>query len=198
MNAVPTTLDHPLVRAYLDALDRECASLSAARRTELIADLSEHITVSVGHPATDAEVKQVLDALGDPRTVATAALAEEPAPATRPDGAAATASRTRTKRLLILLALTGVLTAGNLALGGVAVLVGLVLLWRAPEWQNSEKAIGTAAVLATPVILFGMAGLSAFGRLDVMTLMVTAAAALSVPTLGSLYLRQKARSAATA
>jgi uncharacterized membrane protein len=195
MNAAPTTLDHPLVRAYLDALHRECAPLPAARRNELIADLSEHITVSVSRPATDAEVKQVLDALGDPRTVASAALAEEPAPAAVDPGAAR-ASRSRTKGLLILLALSGLVTAGNLALGGVFVLAGLFLLWRAPEWDNSRKAIGTAAVLTTPVVLFGMGGLAASGRLDVFAVLVIAAVALTFPTLGSLHLWRHARPAA--
>ncbi|MFE0339599.1 HAAS signaling domain-containing protein [Streptomyces sp. NPDC058955] len=71
MNAI----DHPLVAAYLDSVARETAELPADRRAELLADLREHIEVSDARD--DAGVRAVLAELGEPRTVAASALAEE-------------------------------------------------------------------------------------------------------------------------
>ncbi|MBW5485299.1 HAAS signaling domain-containing protein, partial [Streptomyces bambusae] len=74
MNA---TDHHPLVSAYLEAVARETADLPAERRAELLADLREHIAVSGAEG--DDQVREVLARLGEPRTVAASALAEEPA-----------------------------------------------------------------------------------------------------------------------
>ncbi|MGW1934768.1 HAAS signaling domain-containing protein, partial [Streptomyces sp. NPDC001919] len=83
MNA---TDQHPLVAAYLDAVARETAELPAERRAELLADLREHIEVSGAEG--EEQLRAVLAGLGEPRTVAASALAEE-APARRaPDAGA--------------------------------------------------------------------------------------------------------------
>ncbi|MER5495126.1 HAAS signaling domain-containing protein [Streptomyces sp. LE64] len=185
MTTTPVTLDHPLVRAYLDTLRQESAVLSALRREELLADLGEHITASLARTASDADVRRVLDELGDPRTIVTAALAEEPPAPARP------VPTRHTKGLLCLLSLTGALVALSPQVGTLALLVGLVLLWRAPEWENRAKGIGTAGVLATPLLLLGF-GLLAAGRIGPVEILLSLIVWLTIPTLTSVYLWRQA------
>ncbi|MFJ4908976.1 HAAS signaling domain-containing protein [Streptomyces sp. NPDC093249] len=180
MNAV----DHPLVAAYLDAVGRETTGLPAERRAELLADLREHIEVNGVDGSTDDDrVRAVLTGLGDPRTVAASALSEE--------GAAPAAPRTR--RVLALLAASGLLLV-LAPLLGVAVLIGtLFLLWRAPQWQRREKIVGTVTGAAVPVLLFLSVGLGASGRIGPTELTLVAVFGLGVPVLGSVLLWRAVR-----
>ena len=149
------TVEHPLTVAYLDAVAREAADLTPERRNELLADLTEHIAVAFAEqpPRDEAEVKAVLDRLGDPRTiVATAREGETIAPPV---------SKWNSLAPLILLPVAGLLGCVNLVLGGIAMIAGFVLLWAAPHWSRRDKIIGTAASLPVPIALVGMAFTSA-------------------------------------
>lgn len=64
-----------LVRDYLSAVEREASALSADRRQELLADLTEHIEVTRAE-RPDVAIGEVLAELGDPRAIAATALAE--------------------------------------------------------------------------------------------------------------------------
>ncbi|MGW2634486.1 HAAS signaling domain-containing protein [Streptomyces chattanoogensis] len=135
-----TITDHPLVRKYLAAVARETAGLSPERRDELLADLEEHIAVTLAEESAsgDEEIRAVLARLGDPRTIAATALGEEP-PAPQ-------VGRGRTLALLGLLAATGPLMFFPPLL--VPALIGaLWWLWTAPQWRSRDKAIGTVAAL---------------------------------------------------
>ncbi|MER8046663.1 hypothetical protein [Streptomyces sp. NPDC094032] len=180
MNAI----DHPLVTAYLDTVARESAALPAERRAELLADLREHIEVS-GAEADD-QVREVLAGLGDPRTVAAAALAEEPA-----GGAAVRPARTRLT--VVLLGVAGILALFNAFVGTAAMLVGLALLWGSPRWDNRQKAIGTATCALVPFVvvlaIFALAG----SRLGPTELLVVATLSLVVPVVGATRLHRAAR-----
>ncbi|MEV7278854.1 hypothetical protein [Streptomyces sp. NPDC093111] len=180
MNAI----DHPLVTAYLDAVARETAALPAERRAELLADLREHVEVSGAE--TDVQVRRVLDGLGDPRAVAAAALAEEPAaaPAARPG---------RTRLTVVLLALAGLLVLLNAFAGAAAMLVGLALLWGSPQWTNRQKAIGTLTCAIVPFVVV-LAALSLAGsRLGPIEILVIAGLSLVVPVAGARTLSRAAR-----
>ncbi|MEU6933864.1 hypothetical protein AB4225_17900 [Streptomyces sp. 2RAF24] len=181
MNAI----DHPLVTAYLDAVARETSALPAERRAELLADLREHIEVS--GTETDAQVRRALDDLGDPRTVAASALAEEPlaASAVRRPG--------RTRLTVVLLAVAGLLVLFNAFVGAVALLAGLVLLWGSPQWSTRQKVIGTATCAAVPfVVVFGSLALAG-SRIGPTELLVIAALSLAVPVAGATTLSRAAR-----
>ncbi|MFF9839012.1 HAAS signaling domain-containing protein [Streptomyces sp. NPDC013740] len=179
--------DHPLVTAYLDAVARETAELPAERRAELLADLREHVEVSGA--VEDDQVREVLAALGEPRTVAASALAEEPAaaaptPAGRP---------WRARLTVVLLALAGLLVLFNAFLGTAALIAGLALLWSSPLWDTRRKVIGTLACAAAPfVVVVGALTLSG-SRIGPTELLLIATLSLAVPVAGALALLRAVR-----
>jgi hypothetical protein len=76
-----------LVASYLEAVARELTGLPASRRAELLGDLRDHIAAerAVLDPPTEAGVREILDRLGDPATLAyEARLAEDMPPAPAP------------------------------------------------------------------------------------------------------------------
>jgi HAAS domain-containing protein len=79
-----------LVVSYLEAVARELTGLPASRRAELLGDLRDHIAAERAtlDPPTETGVRDILDRLGDPATLAyEARLAEDtppPAPAPPP------------------------------------------------------------------------------------------------------------------
>ncbi|MFE2541860.1 HAAS signaling domain-containing protein [Actinacidiphila glaucinigra] len=180
--------EHPLVAAYLEAAAREAAALAPERRNELLADLTEHIEVALAERPgrSEAEVKAVLDRLGDPRTiVATAREGESAAPPV---------SKWHGLAPLILLPVAGLLVGVNPLLGGIAMIAGVVLLWKAPHWSKRDKTIGTAAALLVPMgaALAGLAFATA-GRLNEPVLLTLVAAVTLVPAAASIYLFRAGR-----
>ncbi|MFF1508545.1 HAAS signaling domain-containing protein [Streptomyces sp. NPDC058326] len=180
MNAI----DHPLVAAYLDAVGRETAGLPAERRAELLADLREHVEVSGAHD--DDQVRAVLAGLGDPRTVAASALAEE-----TPAGSASAPGRT--KLTAILLGASGVLLLISPYAGAIALIAALVLLWGAPQWESRQKLIGTVTGVAVPVVVLLGVLLGASSRIGPMELLLLLVFSLGVPVLGATLLLRAVR-----
>lgn len=90
-----------LVEDYLDELEKELAGLAPRERRELVEDLTEHIRSERAELETDSEagVRQILDRLGSPATVAAAARAESPGSVAAPGGR----SRPSVRILLIVL-----------------------------------------------------------------------------------------------
>ncbi|MER6474674.1 HAAS signaling domain-containing protein [Streptomyces filamentosus] len=192
MNAI----DHPLVAAYLDAVARETAELPAERRAELLADLREHIEVS-GAP-DDAGIRAVLTELGEPRTVAASALAEEgtaggSAPKA-PDAPAGPLAGRQTARLIVALpTLGGLLVLGSPFAGTLMLAIGLALLWKSPLWGNRHKWIGTATSVAGPgLLLLGGLALSA-GRIGPVEVLLISVFMIGVPLLGARVLLRALR-----
>ncbi|MFF0275479.1 HAAS signaling domain-containing protein [Streptomyces sp. NPDC094447] len=183
MNA---TDQHPLAAAYLDAVARETAELPAERRAELLADLREHIEVSGAEG--EEQLRAVLAGLGEPRTVAASALAEE-APARR----APVAGAGRGRLTAILLGASGVLLLLNPWVGALALIAALVLLWSAPLWTGRQKALGTAAGVAVPVVVLLGALLGAASRIGIVELLLMLVFSLGVPMLGAVLLLRAAR-----
>lgn len=70
------TVTHPLALAWLDRVERLAADLPADVRSELLADLREHIHAALATPSTDDDVARVLERLGDPAEVVAAARAD--------------------------------------------------------------------------------------------------------------------------
>jgi uncharacterized membrane protein len=64
-----------LVAAYLARVERAASRLPAGRREELIGDLREHIEIAraESEAETEAEVRTILDRLGDPESIVAAA-----------------------------------------------------------------------------------------------------------------------------
>lgn len=64
-----------LVAAYLARVERAASRLPAARREELLADLREHIEIvrAESEAETEAQIRTILDRLGDPESIVAAA-----------------------------------------------------------------------------------------------------------------------------
>ena len=76
-----TTVADQLVAGYLARLDAALRDLPAARREELLEQVREHIATAraeLGDEAGEAEIRTLLDRLGDPATIA-AEAGERPA-----------------------------------------------------------------------------------------------------------------------
>ncbi|MFF2777323.1 hypothetical protein ACFVU3_20725 [Streptomyces sp. NPDC058052] len=194
MNAI----DHPLVAAYLDSVARETAELPAERRSELLADLREHIEVS--EAGDDAGIRAVLAELGDPRTVAASALAEEgprtTATASLPAAPLPTgplSGRQAARLIAALPALGGLLVVGSPFAGALVLAIGLALLWKTPLWDARHKRIGTATAVAVPALLFLGGLLLAAGRLGPVEVLLIGVFALGVPAAGAMILLKALR-----
>ncbi|MFI8420706.1 HAAS signaling domain-containing protein [Streptomyces sp. NPDC085479] len=188
MNAI----DHPLVAAYLDSVARETAALPADRRAELLADLREHIEVSDARD--DAGIRAVLAELGDPRTVAASALAEEEPRATASPAPTGPLSGRQAARLVAVLpALGGLLALASPFAGTLVLAVGVALLWRTPLWDARHKRIGTATAVAVPALLLLGGLLLAGGRLGPVEVLLIGVLGVGVPASGVLVLLRALR-----
>ncbi|MFI8325479.1 HAAS signaling domain-containing protein [Streptomyces sp. NPDC085529] len=189
--------DHPLVAAYLDSVARETAELPADRRAELLADLREHIEVSEAQD--DAGIRAVLAELGEPRTVAASALAEEgpqtpataPAPALAPTGPLA--GRQAARLVAALPALGGLTVLAEPVLGALVLAIGLALLWMSPLWTTRHKRIGTATAVAVPVVLLLGGLMLAGGRIGPLELLLIGVFLVAVPAVGAAVLLRAVR-----
>jgi hypothetical protein len=146
MNA---TAADQLVARYLARLQAALRDLPAARREELLEQVSEHIATAraeLGAQASEAEIRMLLERLGDPAAIAVEA-GQRPdehlqPPQARPGWLEVAA--------LVLLPIGGILVP---VLGWF---VGVALLWSSPRWSVRDKLLGTLVVpggLALPLAL---------------------------------------------
>ena len=73
-----------MVDDYLRAVATACADLPVSQREELLGDLREHITAQLGDNASEADIRTILDRLGEPAAIAAEArvgLTPRPLPA---------------------------------------------------------------------------------------------------------------------
>ncbi|WP_282694588.1 hypothetical protein [Streptomyces sp. CC208A] len=188
MNAI----DHPLVAAYLDTVARETAGLPAERRAELLADLREHIEVSDARD--DAGIRAVLAELGEPRTVAASALAEEgPAGTAAPLPAGPLSGRSAARLVATLPALGGLLILGSPFAGALTLAIGLALLWKSPLWDTRHKRIGTATAVTVPVLLLIGGLVLTAGRIGPVEVLLIGAFSIGLPVAGAMVLLRALR-----
>jgi hypothetical protein len=124
-----------LVEGYLDRLDRTLRDVPAARRKEIVAEIRDHIDEATSGSIADAdeaEVRTVLDQLGDPETIAEEARDRFDIPKRRAGWVEG-----------IALAL---LLIGGFIGPGLGWLVGVILLWVSSVWTIKDKIIGTVFV----------------------------------------------------
>ena len=143
----------PLVDDYLKQLDRALSDLPKTRRRELMAEIAGHIEEARSglDPENDAEVRNILERLGDPAEIA----AEE---------RARSGAHARRGGLLEILALIGLLVGGFLFVVGW--FVGVVLLWVSDAWSTREKLVGTLLVPGglLPAFLFGTGAVGGYSE----------------------------------
>ncbi|MCX4548782.1 hypothetical protein OG709_22190 [Streptomyces sp. NBC_01267] len=148
--------DDTLVRDYLAAVERESGALPPAARQELVADLGEHIEVALAE--RPGSIREILQEVGDPRTIAATALQEL---GHTPDARARKPRRRRSPAWLpiTLLLVSDVLpyaapSANVLSLISVAFMIAaLVMVCRAGHWTAAQKWIGLTLTVILPVVL---------------------------------------------
>jgi uncharacterized membrane protein len=118
------------VERYLHELDRELQDLPQNRRRELLDEIREHIGAALEEAPSreEAEVRNVLDRLGDPTEIADEARQRFGIRRTEPG--------IRETLALVLLPIGGVIVP---VLGWI---VGAILLIGSRVWTSQEKVIG--------------------------------------------------------
>lgn len=157
--SIPVT--DPFVRAYLDRLDRCAAVLPTDQRTELVEEISRHIAdaMAVGQVRTEADMRTMLDRLGEPEEIVAAARADAGAtPGFTPSppyiGEAPVALRApTTTREGITVAL---LTIGSIV-PVIGWLAGVAMLWTSTRWRPGEKVLGTLIMPLGPAAVLWFA-----------------------------------------
>jgi HAAS len=146
MNA---TAADQLVASYLARLQAALRDLPAARRDELLEQVSEHIATAraeLGAQASEAEIRMLLDRLGDPAAIAAEAghgsdeLVEPP----------------RARPGWLEVAALVLLPIGGIVVPVLGWFVGVALLWTSERWSVRDKLLGTLVVpggLALPLAL---------------------------------------------
>lgn len=115
---------HRLVDDYLHSLDEAAKLLPRHDRDELVDQIRAHLDEAIGEDATEADVRNVLDALGDPRDIVAAA------------GPVRAPVRRGAREVFALLLLA---TGFPPAIGWIA---GLILLIASPLWSVRQKWLG--------------------------------------------------------
>jgi uncharacterized membrane protein len=134
-----STTPDKLVERYLKHLEVELDDVPRDRRGEIVDEIAGHIAearAGLEHE-TEADVRNILEGLGDPAEIAEDARerfeVERPAPPRRRAGWIEVGA------LIMLL-------VGGLVLPIVGWLIGLVLLWVSNAWNVRDKIIGTLFV----------------------------------------------------
>lgn len=164
------TVDSPLVAEYLRQLDTAAAVLPPERRSELVAEIRDHIAQAIGAGSSPDEVavRTLLDRLGDPEEIVAAAregepsLNQPPGPPTAPSWAPPQEWAFRRPSIGLEITAVVMLTLGSI-IPFVGWLVGVVLLWVSRRWTVTEKILATLIVPGGPFTLLAL-GLLVVGQ----------------------------------
>jgi hypothetical protein len=129
------------VADYLDDLRDALIGAPRPRRRELVAEIEAHIAqarAELDDPFDEIAVRNLLERLGDPAQIAAEEIGTAPVPpapsiAPAPPG---NGGAWREPAAIVLLLF------GAFA-GGIGWLIGLVLLWASPRWNDRDKLLGT-------------------------------------------------------
>lgn len=136
----------PLARDYLKRLGKAARRLPRARRNELIEEIEAHLGEALPPGASETEVREVLERLGEPEQIVAAAA---------PEAEVGFVRAGVREWLAIPLLLLGGLLVPTLPVGWF---VGVLLLWSSRIWTVREKTVGTLMVpggLVPALLLFG-------------------------------------------
>jgi hypothetical protein len=123
------TTTHPLADEYLKRLDRAARALPRHERVELVTDVRTHLEAGLPPDATEADVRNLLDELGSPEEIVTAASPER-----------TLVTRGAREVFALLLLVTGFPPV-------IGWLVGVGLLLWSPLWSSGQKLL---AILVWP------------------------------------------------
>ncbi|HEX8080338.1 MAG TPA: hypothetical protein VF557_09015 [Jatrophihabitans sp.] len=157
--SIPVT--DPFLRAYLDRLDRCAAVLPTDQRTELVEEISRHIAdaMAIGQVRTEADMRTMLDRLGEPEEIVAAARADAGAtpgftlspPYIGEAPVALRAPTTTWEGITVAL-----LTIGSIV-PVIGWLAGVAMLWTSTRWRPGEKVLGTLIMPLGPAAVIWFA-----------------------------------------
>jgi uncharacterized membrane protein len=151
---------HPLAQAYLGRLAESARSLPRDDAAELVADISDHLREALPATPSEAEVRTVLDRLGTPQELVTAAGG----PASHPGAPPTREPRFGAVEILALVGLVGAeLLFVILPLAVLLWLAGVVLLAVSRVWSGAQKAWGLAALATGLPVAFTVLALPVSG-----------------------------------
>jgi hypothetical protein len=136
-----------LVANYLKRLRVASRELPRDERSELYAQIEEHLRDAVPPDASEAVTRTVLERVGDPETLVAEHLDRLGLPSRR--------AGTQEWAAIILLLIGGFIFL-------VGWIVGVVLLWSSRAWTTGEKLVGTLVLPGglAAVVWFGIVGVS--------------------------------------
>lgn len=166
-----------LVDDYLRRLEEAAAHLQRARRTELVAEIREHIDAALGveDEADEVAVRNVLERLGPPEEIVEAA---EPAPR---DGSRQMGA-TEIAALLVLFFASFAPVIGFAA--------GAALVITSGAWTRRDKLIGLLIGLPAALLFLIFAGYGGLGAVELFVLVFGVAGLPSALYLGFRLLRR--------
>lgn len=132
-----STTPDKLVERYLKHLEVELDDLPSDRRREIVDEIAGHIgeaRAALEHE-TEADVRNILEGLGDPADIAADACERFDVHAP-PPGTPSKPGAIEIGALILLL-------AGGLVIPVAGWLIGVVLLWISNAWNVRDKVIGT-------------------------------------------------------
>lgn len=161
MNAIQ---DHPLVRDYLTRLDAAASdTMGSADAAELRADIEAHLADALPPDPTEAQVRQVLDRLGDP-----SAVAAEAGGATSPRESGAAGHQTgRIEVAALALLLLAIPLAWLFPVNILLWLGGLGLLLWSRVWSTADKLWGALVLSPAGFVVLAALGYAGFGNEEV-------------------------------
>ena len=135
-----STTPDKLVERYLKHLEVELDDLPRDRRREIVDEIAGHITEARDgfEHETEADVRNILEGLGDPADIAEEARERFEVKPQAPAG--------RYKPGWMEVGALVMLLIGGLVVPIVGWLVGVVLLWVSNAWNVRDKIIGTVFV----------------------------------------------------
>jgi uncharacterized membrane protein len=126
--------DDGAVKSYLQRVDRELSTLPRSKRAEIVDEIREHIdeAVAADPPRNEADLRNLLDRIGDPSDIAAEARERFGIQAKRPGAMEA-------------------ITIPLLLIGGIVIpflgwIAGVIMLWLSEVWTTRDKLIGTFVV----------------------------------------------------
>jgi len=148
-----------LVDDYLTRLADAARDLPADRRTELLAEIREHIAASMaGADSMDeAAARTTLDRLGEPADIVAAAAENNP-----PEHPAyPLPQQVRRPGIGLEVGAVIMLTVGSF-IPVIGWIVGVILLWSSGVWRRSEKLMGTLIFPGGPGVVLTLGAAATF------------------------------------
>jgi hypothetical protein len=138
-----------LAEAYLASVEQAAARLPRSQRDDLVAELTEHVEAGIAAAGSEADIRNMLDALGDP-----AEIVAEVAPAGTLDGPPGAPSSTLGVIALVLGLLAIFMPFVGIPLAVIAIVLG-VTARRQARRAGASTRMGTGAIVlgATGIVL---------------------------------------------